>query len=292
MPTKQKTRLLAVLALLFTATLWGIIWYPLRLLDNAGLGGLWSSLVVYAAALSTGLFALWRNWHSIVQHPRLSIAMLLFGGWTNVAFILAVLDGNVVRVLLLFYLSPIWAMILGWLFLHERPTPVMILAFVIAMAGAFTMLWLPDANMTSAWQTSDWLAISSGLAFALTNTTVRKAQYMAIWPKAVLTWLGVVSVAIVIILVQGQPVPHVSMMTILFAILLGLIGMVSMTLAVQYGVTHMRVQQSSVILLFELVAGAVSAQLLTNEQILLREWLGGSLIILAALLVARQVTKE
>ena len=38
---------------------------------------------------------------------------------------------------------------------------------------------------------------------------------------------------------------------------------------------------------FELVAGAVSSLLLTEEVILLREWLGGGMIILAAWLAAR-----
>jgi drug/metabolite transporter (DMT)-like permease len=41
-----------------------------------------------------------------------------------------------------------------------------------------------------------------------------------------------------------------------------------------------------VILLFELVAGAVSSLLLTDEVIVLREWLGGGLIILAAYVAA------
>jgi drug/metabolite transporter (DMT)-like permease len=40
-------------------------------------------------------------------------------------------------------------------------------------------------------------------------------------------------------------------------------------------------------LLFELVAGAVSQQLLSNEVMTLTEWLGGSLIVLAAYLSAR-----
>ena len=60
-----------------------------------------------------------------------------------------------------------------------------------------------------------------------------------------------------------------------------------MPLAVIYGVTRMPVHRSAVILLFELVAGAVSALLLTDEVILVREWVGGGLIILAAWLAAR-----
>ena len=48
-----------------------------------------------------------------------------------------------------------------------------------------------------------------------------------------------------------------------------------MTWAVQYGVTHMPVYRSSVLLIFELVAGAILSQLLTDEIVLAKEWVGG-----------------
>lgn len=290
MPTKQKTSILAVLALLFTASMWGIIWYPLRLLDMHGLSGLWSTLVVYSAAFIVGLYSLTQHWRAILSHRWIALLMLLFGGWTNIAFILAVLDGNVVRVLLLFYLSPIWAVLFGWLFLHERPTRVTMLAFVIAMSGAICMLWDPTATRLTHWSYTDWLALSSGIAFAATNVTVRKAQELAIWSKSVVTWIGVSLLAAILIVALDIDIPDVAPEIYGYAILLGMFGMVLMTLAVQYGVTHMPVQYSSIILLFELVAGALSSQLLTNEQVLFQEWIGGAMIIFAAIIVATQVT--
>ena len=49
--TNPLRRWLPVLSLLFTATLWGIVWYPLRLLESQGLAGLWSAMISYGAAL-------------------------------------------------------------------------------------------------------------------------------------------------------------------------------------------------------------------------------------------------
>ncbi|HHH36168.1 MAG TPA: hypothetical protein ENK48_04995 [Gammaproteobacteria bacterium] len=49
----------------------------------------------------------------------------------------------------------------------------------------------------------------------------------------------------------------------------------------------MPAHRSAVILLFELVAGAVSAQLLTDEVVQANEWLGGVLIVTAAWFAAR-----
>jgi drug/metabolite transporter (DMT)-like permease len=59
-----------------------------------------------------------------------------------------------------------------------------------------------------------------------------------------------------------------------------------MTMLVQYGVSHMPVHRSAIILLFELVAGAISQQLLTNETMSALEWGGGVLVVAAALLSA------
>lgn len=69
--------------------------------------------------------------------------------------------------------------------------------------------------------------------------------------------------------------------------MLGLVGMSVMTLTVQYGVTHLPVQKSAVILLFKVVAGAVSAYLLAGETLQICDWIGGGLIVLGAYLSTR-----
>ncbi len=57
-----------------------------------------------------------------------------------------------------------------------------------------------------------------------------------------------------------------------------------LTWTAQYGVTFLPVQRSSVIFLLEIVAGAVSAALLTDEIVSNIEYIGGALIISAGLI--------
>jgi drug/metabolite transporter (DMT)-like permease len=76
------------------------------------------------------------------------------------------------------------------------------------------------------------------------------------------------------------------------AVGLGLFGILIMTVLVQYGVTHLPVHRSAVLALIELVAGALSQQLLTDEIVSLREWAGGALILVGAYLSARAATSE
>jgi drug/metabolite transporter (DMT)-like permease len=281
--------LLAVLALLLAATLWGTLWYPLRLLESAGMSGLWSTLVLYLAALCLTPWLLrgsggtpWR------RNARWLLVMTVASGWCNLAFILAVIEGQVVRVLLLFYLSPIWAVLLGHWLLHERITARAVVILVVALSGAGIMLWDAEIGMPWPQDRADWLATSSGFAFALLNVTVRRLQAVAIGVKTIVTWIGVVVVSAVWIALSDPSLPQLSAPAWGGAALLGLVGMSVMTLSVQYGVTHMPIQRSAIILLFEVVAGAVSAYLLAGETLGAREWLGGGLIVLSAYLSARK----
>ena len=284
--SKPENRLLPVISLLFTATLWGVVWYPLRLLEGQGLAGLWSALISYGAILCVFLWVPVRDRKSLAANSVPLVLMGLSAGWCNVAFIMAVLDGHVVRVLLLFYLSPFWAVCLGWLMLGERLDGRSMLVFAVAVTGAIIMLWNEDVGIPWPRDHADWLAVSSGFAFALSNVFVRRTQNVGVQLKSTASWAGVVVVAVVWILLSHSSVPDVSGGVLLAAVALGLFGFLVMTLTVLYGVTHMPVHRSAVILLFELVVGAVSALLLTDEIVLYREWLGGFMIVTAAYMAA------
>ena len=141
--------ILPVLSLLLSATLWGLVWYPLRLLEAQGLQGLWLTLASYTAALALGLAWLWRGRHDWRAQPVLLLLMTLAVGWCNVAFVLAVLDGTVVRVLLLFYLSPLWALVLGWVFLREHPGSSGLLVSGASMANLVGLAVARDTMLGS-----------------------------------------------------------------------------------------------------------------------------------------------
>ncbi|HID49845.1 MAG TPA: DMT family transporter [Chromatiales bacterium] len=279
--------LLPVFSLLLTATLWGVFWYPLRLLEQQGLHGLWSSLLLYSGTLVVAIPLMRGRWHELARAPWRLLFIGLASGVCNISFILAILDGNVVRVLLLFYLSPLWATLMGWLFLGERLSGRTVTVLVVALSGAGIMLWQPGMALPWPRATADWLALLSGFSFALLNVVLRHLQAVSVYTKTAAGWVGVIGVAVVLLLLSGQSLAPASTAAIMAAPLTGMVILVIMTLSVVYGVTHMPVQRSAIILLFEIVAGAVSAQLLTDEVIRPREWLGGALVILAAYLSAR-----
>jgi drug/metabolite transporter (DMT)-like permease len=287
MPAIAAKRLLPVASILLGASLWGVIWYPLRLLEGGGLAGVWLTLILYGSALVASLPFTWQALPEFRQRPALLVLLMLAAGWTNIAFVEAVLQGNILRVLLLFYLSPLWAVLLGRLVLREILSRSALASLLIAMGGALVMLW--DRDLGAPWprDRADWLALTAGAAFALSNVLVRKMQDISLEAKAVSVWAGVVLVALAIIPALELALPRVSLPVLSGAVALGLFGILLMTVLVQYGVSHLPVYRSAVLALVELVAGAVSQQLLTEEVVRLHEWAGGALILAGAWLSAR-----
>ena len=281
-----------ILALLFAASLWGISWYPVRLLEDSGIDGFWVTLFIYSGTVIIALPFIIKHRREFIDNkwPLLVIAITV--GWLNMAFILAVLDGQVVRVLLLFYLSPVWAALLGKFVLKEQLHVLGWLMIAIAIIGAVIMLWSPELGIPLPKEKSDWLALSSGFCFAFANMMIRRTGQVSIPVKTITGWLGVVLVSGILITITMTPPGQLTLSNVSLAILYGIAGITLMTLSVVYGVSHMPIYRSSVILLFEIVIGAISALWIANEGIQPQEWWGGGMIILAAYLAARSNIHE
>lgn len=282
---------LAVACLLFSASMWGLIWYPIRLLEDAGMSAVWTSLVMYVAAGVLVIPVLWRQYHVISQNSTDLLILAVAAGVTNVTFLVALTEGEVMRVMLLFYLSPLWTVLLGRWWLKEKLSLVAITMLVIAMSGSMVMLWNKEIGWPWPHGLADWLALTASIAFSINNVQARKLGAVSMKVKTSIIWWGVVITSIVVLLIQQSSIPESSITAWLGAWLLGWLAIVAMTVAVLYGVASMPVYRSSVIMLFELVVAAIAAWALTNEAMSLQEWLGGGLILIAAYGVARAESK-
>jgi len=279
---------LPILSLLFGAFVWGIIWYPYRLMAQAGVSGIYSSFYVFILTLAIALP------YFFIAKKKISIwskdfwILSFVAGYTNISYVLAVIDGEVVRVMLLFYLSPIWTIFLAHFILNEDTKKRHYIAALISLIGAFIMLWQPG-YIVHLESKSDWLALTSGLGFAITNVMTRKHQYMTINQKALAIWLGVVVVAILCITFDRNTMPSLNFFTPIDALIMMFIALCLFfsTLLVQFGVTQIKAVEASSFFLFEIVVAAISAYLLVGESVSLREWVGGLLIVFGVVLAAQ-----
>ncbi len=281
--SQPTSRYFPALSCMVAAVLWGLLWYPLRLLEELGIPGLWSTLIIYCSAMTFLLPACWRLRVDFLHHKTDFILVGVFSGWANLAFILAVLEGEVVRVLLLFYLSPLWAVLLAFFILRERLTKIGFFALILALAGAILMFWNPELTDINRISLADFYAITSGMAFAVTNVIVRKVGDVPISMKMGSACLGVIALSLCGLLITQLQIPQITIQSGLLACFIGFPMMLVLTWTAQYGVTFLPIQRSSVIFLLEIVAGAVSAALLTDEMVRNIEYIGGGLIIFAGL---------
>jgi drug/metabolite transporter (DMT)-like permease len=97
----------AMFGILFGAVCWGLIWYPYRILQEAGISGVASSFYTYVIAVGIFAVVLIKQWRAAINQPKSIIWLAIFAGWTNLSYVLAIIDGEVMRVMLLFYLSPL-----------------------------------------------------------------------------------------------------------------------------------------------------------------------------------------
>ena len=294
MTTKTTTKYFAVFGLLFGAASWGVVWYPYRILQEAGLPGVAASFYTYTIAAILGCILFARHWRGLRALPKSIVWLALAAGWTNLSYILAVIDGEVMRVMLLFYLSPLWTLILAHFWLHERTGRFGMIAIATSLIGAFTMLsnqhpGQPYGGLPLPNNDAEWMALSSGMGFAITNVITRKSSHLSLRSKSMAVWLGVMLMALLFMPFQALPPPMPGSISGMQWLIMGSIGLLLMTatLFVQYGITHIPVTRASVIFLFELVVAAIASYYLANETMTMREWLGGCLIVAAAIFAAR-----
>jgi drug/metabolite transporter (DMT)-like permease len=282
---------IAVAALLTGATIWGLIWYPYRALETGGLSGALATTLTYAVALVIGLAL----FHGKLRGARIDgwlVAIALSAAGCNLGYVLAMLHGQVMRVLLLFYLAPLWTVLLARLLLNERLNWLGAAVVAMSLLGAGIMLWHPALGAPWPRQGAEWLGLASGMLFALSNVLSRRAHHYSVELKSLAVFTGVIVVGAGYVLVaEPAALPHVEPRVWL---LVGLIGVVllAINLVVQYGLAQVLASRAVVIFLFELVVAALASWWLAGEAMGPREWLGGTLIVAASMLSAKLESGE
>ncbi|MDE0798560.1 MAG: DMT family transporter [Nitrosomonadaceae bacterium] len=279
------------IALFIGAGIWGLLWYPYRLLEQADINGPASATITYLIALLLGLVVFRKSLrasHLSDGNPYLLFWIGLLVGCACMAYILGVIHGEIMRVLLLFYLAPLWTIIFSRFLLQEKLSLYGYSVICISLSGAATMLWQPGNNFPLPSSYGDWMGLAGGFAFALSNVLIRKDQSHSVQLKSLAVWLGVVVVG----LSYSLFLPMTSLLTEIplysWLLLLGTgLAVFVLSLVLQYGLTHVPANQAIVLLLSELVVAAVAAYLLTSESMTLREWIGGAMIVSASLFSSR-----
>lgn len=280
-------------ALVLNALVWGLSWWPFQTMLAAGLAAPWATALMYAVLLAAmGVLApgAWRH----LRHDRALWLLALAAGLTNVAFNTAMSFGDVVRVILLFYLMPAWAVMLAWRFLGERPSRMAVLRLVLAFAG-MALVILPTGaqgwqRLGSDFSVADGLGLFAGICFAITNVTLRHPSAAPASARMLAMFAGCMGMGLLSALL-GCAVGWLPGLPPVNAVwVVAVLGMAALVAggnwALQFGAARLPTATTSVIMLSEVLFASGSAWLLGATQLTAQMLLGGGLIVGGALLAA------
>lgn len=278
-----------IAGILSGALVWGLIWYPYRMLQDMGLSGVLAAMISYLLALLCGTFMLPRARQSLRKAGWWTVGLVFSAGWSNLGYVLAMLHGEVMRVLLLFYLAPLWTILFSFWLLGERLNRYGYLVMALSICGAVIMLWEPQHGLPLPQNISEWIGLSAGMSFALSNVLSRRAANLSVEAKSFSVLLGTALLTMPFLLWQGGLSSQWQVINAQAWLMLALIGIAlsATSFTVQYGVTHLHSNRAMLLFLFELVVAAIASYFLAGEAMGLRDWLGALLIVSASLLSGR-----
>lgn len=269
-------------AILITSVLFGTLWIPMREINEAGLSGpaatTVSFLLGFLVVLPLGLTRTRR---------------ILAGGWAmwNGGFLLAVsialfaegvVRGEVARVMLLFYLTPVWSTILGRLMLGVPITRRRFATIVLGLTG-MTIILGGEAGLPIPRSVADWMGLAAGLLWAVGAVYVNRSVSRPPFDRIFVSLIFLAPACYLLTLVpgardslgvEGVLVGNAVAMVVLLA-LVWIVPIVGLTI---YGAGLLDPGRVAILLMFEIVVGLGGVALLLDEPIGLREVTGAMLI--------------
>ena len=164
--------LLAGAAIFLSAAFWGLFWIPLRHFHELGIHALWSTALFLGAPIPLALLATWR-YGRIRRETLPSLLALGCGcGVSMVLYATGLTISDVIRVIYLFYLMPIWTTLLSYLFLRQPISKVRWAAVALALTGMCLLLGVENGFPWPR-NVGDWCGVAAGVAWAACLVVLR-----------------------------------------------------------------------------------------------------------------------
>ncbi|BCN93071.1 hypothetical protein THMIRHAM_08560 [Thiomicrorhabdus immobilis] len=281
-----------VIVLVIASFFWGLSWLPLKSLNQMGFDGPLLIFAAYSLLSLVFLPLLIKQRSYLKSHLAAWLIILVLGGGANFAFSYALIYGEIIRVMVLFYLLPLWGVLGGKFLLNEHVDYKGWMAAGLSICGAFLIVGgFKVFESPPTW--IDGIALLSGFLFAMNNIAFRAHQDIPMVPKLSALFIGTALLSGLLFFVQGAEMPNdISLPAWQLLVFYGLVWLLISNYGSQWGVTHLPASRSSIIIIMELVVAVISAVLIANETLSFVEGLGGVLIVTAAVLEAFRKTNK
>ena len=280
----------AMLSAVYAGVAFGLFWIPLRALEAAGLPGAWASAAFTVMPVLLVLPIYWlrrgeiraRNWRGLLGGVLAGVACGFYA--------LSLPYTEIVRAVLLFYLTPIWGFLLGRLVLGEAITPVRWMAVLVGLLGIVVIFGAGETGLPLPQNAGDWIALASGLTWAVASLFILIDDRVSVAMHGANFFVVsalVNALAVVVATGAGLGVPDLSVFTdaLPWMIAVTLILTIPAGFATIYGPTRLAPGIVGLLFMAEVAVAAVSAAILSDEPFGMRETVGVLLILCAGLIV-------
>ena len=280
-----QTEYVAMAVVAIAGLAWGLFWIPLRALDAGGIEGVWAVVLFYALPAAF-LFPvlIWRSPQIMRGGWPLQIAGILTG-MSLVLYAGAVMFTDVVRALLLFYMTPLWSTLLARAVTGEPITPQRWGTMGLALLGLLLILRV-DEGLDMTFNTGDWMGLLSGLIWAAAAVYMNGHERGSgvDFTLTYFVWGSLFAFALTLFpLAASQPVPDSEALVsaLPWFVPVALILIIPPAFAVMWGATILSPGLLGVLFMTEVSAGAITAAIWAGEPFGWREALGVILITAA-----------
>ena len=275
----------ASLAVALCGTVGGVYWLPLRYLERVGLSGSWATAAFFIVALPPALLLAVLARHEIQAQVRTFLWLALFNGLVFNLYSNAYTATTVFNVLFLFYLSPIWSILIARFWFKERVSAVRI-GCVVAGLGGLVIMLSGDGGWPVPRNLGDWMALASGILWALVTIRIRNSPEFGAAANSVAFFFGGSVLALIFAMLLGSgEVPtaeavHAAWPLVLFV---AWVAWLPSQFLLFWGARRISPVRTGLLLMTELISGVVTAAWLSGDPITWLQALGGAFILAAGL---------
>ena len=276
------------IALAISAGAWGIYWLPQRILEEGGLTGGWGTIAQMIIGVILLLpIAIWRKVKGKTTGLEMPLTGFLIGGGF-ICYALSFLLTDVVRALILFYMTPIWTTIFEILFLKKRPGLERVLTLSLALGG----LWIVFSKQTIIplpENSGDWLALAGGALFSAGLVRLELIKTDGVFPIIFSFFFfgSIFNIGAGFLLKEYLgPVPPIEAFVSMavFLIIISVFYFIPTGIVIFWSPSKLGAGLCSILFLSEIVVGVITSSILTNEPFGWREITGSSLIVIGGVL--------
>ena len=273
------------LIIVVSSCAWGLYWLPLRSIEQSGIVGSWSIVLVNACPLLILVPLIFFNLDKIKKYPKPIFFAGIMIGAAFTFYANGLVETSVIRATLLFYLSPIWSTIIGIIWLNERLTIARVISIIVALIGIIFLLYDFRNQETVILNFGDFSSILSGLFWALGASILKKWSNLPIIPLTAIVYFSTTSLSILLaVVVYKAPIPSLALIGQNFPIaFIWSVIVLLPSFCIIFRISQILFPgRVGILMMSEVAVAVISAKiLLPEEQMVILQWIGALAILLA-----------